>query len=265
MHLSFKIFKKNGLWRGRLVLCCLFVCSLLLIQTGQALAEYEKPPTLQAKSILEPELIKGKNFTVKDQVRNDGLFNHYTIESRFGTFQADSTTDLKILVAEIDAIAAMKQVENEDTAVAGLKESGRKTATGLKNLFNDPQATLEGAASGVGSLFNRAKETVGKREAGDAEDSRFEQLVGVSKSKGIIASKYGVNVYSRNKVLKEELDRLGRADYLGGFGVGIASSFVPGVGGLVLTTSGTARLLNEARRRQEDFQFFFVRPGGPWR
>jgi hypothetical protein len=247
MYASLNIFfKRNGgLWtRG--VLCCLFACSFLLMQTAQAMAAYEKPPTLQAKSVLDPELIKGKNFTIKDQVRNDGLFNHYTVESKFGTFQADSTTDLKILVAEIDAIAAMKQVESEDTAVAGLKESGRKTVTGLKNLFHDPQATLEGAASGVGSLFNRAKETVGKREAGDAEDSKFEQLVGISKSKGVIASKYGVNVYSRNKVLQEELDRLGHADYLGGLGVGIASSFVPGVGGLVLTTSGTARLLNEA-------------------
>ena len=53
-------------------------------------------------------------------------------------------------------------------------------------------------------------------------------------------------MYSSNQVLQKELDRLGQADYLGGLGVGVATSFVPGVGGLVLTTSGTARLLNEA-------------------
>jgi hypothetical protein len=112
-------------------------------------------------------------------------------------------------------------------------------------LFTDPQGTLQGAASGVGSLFNRARETIGKREVTEAEDSRLEQLIGVSKSKGAIATKYGVNVYSRNQILQEELDRLGQADFLGGLGVGVATSFVPGVGGLVLSASGTARLLNE--------------------
>ncbi len=227
------------------MLCCLALLFFLLPLTP-VLAGYETPPILSAKAILSPELLQGKYHRVEEQVKNDGLLNHYTVTSRFGTFHPGSTRDLIILVHEIDAIADMKKVTTDDTALAGLKQSGKNTVTGLKNLFNDPQATLEGAASGVGSLFNRAKETVGKRESGDAEDSRLEQLVGISKSKGIIASKYGVNVYSRNKVLQAELDRLGQADFVGGLGVGIASSFVPGVGGLVLTTSGTARLLNEA-------------------
>ena len=226
--------------------CCLLTFFILTICAFPAGAAYENPPVLQAKSILKPELLKSKNYSVQDQVTNDGLFNHYTVESKFGTFQAGSTKDLKILVSEIGAIAAMKQVATDDTVKAALKQSGQNTVTGVKNLFNDPQGTLEGAASGVGSLFNRAKETVGKRETSDAEDSKLEQLVGISKSKGMIATKYGVNVYSRNKVLQVELDRLGQADFYGGLGVGVATSFVPGVGGLALTASGTARLLNEA-------------------
>ncbi len=209
-------------------------------------AAYERLPVLQAKSILKPELLKNNNYRVQDQVKNDGLLNHYTVDTKFGTFQAGSTRDLEILLSEIGAIAAMKQVATDDTALASLKQSGQNTVTGLKNLFNVPQATLEGAASGVGSLFNRARETVGRRESGETEDSKLEQLVGISKSKGIIATRYGVNVYSRNKVLQEELDRLGQADFLGGLGVGVATSFVPGVGGLALSASGTARLLNEA-------------------
>lgn len=225
----------------------LFTFCLAVASSGQEAGNgYEQPGKLKAGAILKPELLKGKYHTVQDQVINDGLFNHYTVESQFGTFQAGSTNSLKILVHEINAIAAMKQVETDDTALASLKQSGENTVAGIKNLFTDPQGTVEGAASGVGSLFNRAAETVGKRKPTGAEDSRFEQLIGVSKSKGAVASKYGVNVYSRNKKLQEELDRLGQADYLGGLGVGVATSFVPGVGGLVLTTSGTARLLNEA-------------------
>ena len=79
----------------------------------------------------------------------------------------------------------MKRVETDDTVIEGLKQSGQHTIAGVKKLFNDPKGTLEGAASGVGSLFNRAKETVGKRETSDAEDSKFEQLIGISKAKDL--------------------------------------------------------------------------------
>jgi hypothetical protein len=217
------------------------LCSMPALAAG-----YEKAPVFSAKSILKADEIKGKHFIVEDKVKNDGLFNHYTVKSDFGTFKAASTRDLKILLHEIGAIAAMKEVATDETAMAGLKQSGENAVTGLKNLVDDPQATLEGAVSGVGSLFNRARNTIGQRQATGAEDSKLEQLVGISKSKGIIANKFQVNVYSRNKVLQGELDRLGRADFAGGLGVGVASSFVPGIGGLGLTTSGTARLLNEA-------------------
>jgi hypothetical protein len=237
--------KPAGVWQTVLY-CCLFTFFSLTVCVVPVLSSYEEPPVLQAKSILQPELLKGKNYSVQSEVLNDGLFNHYTVETSFGIFKAGSTDDLKILLNEVNAIAAMKQTETDDTVIEGLKQSGKQTISGVKHLFNDPKGTIEGAASGVSSLFNRAKETIGKRETTDAEDSKFEQLIGISKAKGEIATKYGVNLYSRNKVLQEELDRLGRADYIGGLGAGIASSLVPGVGSLVLTTSSAARLLNEA-------------------
>ena len=245
------VFYKVRHAAGRMTISLLsfmfFIICFILASNSQAADNgYEQPGQFKASAILKPELLKGKYHTVLDQVNNDGLFNNYTVETPFGNFQADSTNDLKILIHEIKAIAAMKQVKTDDAAVTSLKQSGKNTVTGIKNLVTNPQGTVEGAASGAGSLFNRAKETVGKREVTEAEDSRFEQLIGVSKSKGKIASKYGVNVYSSNQVLQEELDRLGQADFLGGLGVGVATSFVPGVGGLVLSTSGTARLLNEA-------------------
>ena len=246
MFTPINLFKQNtGIFK-KMFSCFIGTFFMLIVCTVPASAEYEQAPVLEASSILKPELLKNKNYSVQNKVINDGLFNHYTVESSFGTFKVSSTKGLKILLNEINAIADMKKVETDDTAVASLKESGQKTAAGLKNLFTDPKGTMQGAATGVTSLFNRTKETVGKREATGAEDSRFEQIVGISKSKGIIATKYGVSLYSRNMVLQEELDRLGQADYMGGLGVGIATSFVPGVGGLVLTTSGTARLLNEA-------------------
>jgi len=219
---------------------------LQVIIPKAVLAEFEKPGILKARSFLQPEVLKGEHFTVDDKVHNDGFLNHYSVNSSFGNFQVTSTSSLRILVREIEAIVAMKKIRTDDTAIESLKQSGKNTVTGVTNLVTDPKGTFESAAAGVGSLFNRAVETVGKRETTGAEDNKAAQLIGFSKSKGQIATKFGVNMYTRNKVLQSELDRLAWADYFGGLGVGVATSAVPGVGGLVLTTSGTARLLNEA-------------------
>ncbi len=220
---------------------------LVVAVSAQASApDYEQPGEFKASAILSPGLLKGKYHSVDERVMHDGFFYHFKVQSTFGSFQVKSTNALSILVGELEAIAAMKKEETSNTAVAAVKKSGENTVQGIKNLFNDPESTLEGAAEGIGSLFNRAKSTIGQRELTETEDNRLKQLVGVSKSKGQIATRYGVSLYSSNKVLQEELDRLAMADYLGGIGVGLATSVVPGVGGLVLTTSGTARLLNEA-------------------
>lgn len=235
-------FKKKAMFLG---FTRLFVLLVLAVQPALA-QDYERPSTLRASRILDKGLLKGANYAIEEQVVNDGLMNHYLVKSKFGEFRADSSASLLILLHEINGIAAMRKVKTDDTALAGMQQAGENTITGIQNLLTDPEGTLEGAASGIGSLFNRATETVGRREVGESEDNQFKQLIGVSKSKGIIATKYEVNVYSRNQVVQEELDRLAMADYLGGIGVGLATSVVPGVGGLVLTTSGTARLLNEA-------------------
>ncbi|MGI9537990.1 MAG: hypothetical protein ACR2PB_13045, partial [Desulfocapsaceae bacterium] len=229
------------------VISAIFVLGLAVcLMAPEARAEFEKPPLLSAQKILEPERLKGPNHEVVDEVKNNGLFNRYTVNSPFGTFDAPSTSALGFLINELNAIAEMKKVKTDDTAIASLKQSGENTVTGIKNLFTNTEETVKGAASGVQGLFNRASETIGSREVTGAEDSKVQQVIGFSKSKGNIATKFNVNVYSRNKVLQEELDRLAWADYLGGLGMGVATSVVPGVGGIVLATSGTARLLNEA-------------------
>lgn len=208
-------------------------------------AELERQARFSAHTLLEPDILKGRHHTVNDPVDNDGLFNRYTVTSDFGAFTATSTGSLKRLVHEFGAIAAMQQVETDDVALGALKQSGKNTVTGLKNLVIHPQDTITGAAQGVGSLFNRAAGTIGQRETTDAEDSKLQQVIGFSKSKGQIATRYGVNLYSRNAVLQDELDRLATADYLGGLSVGVATSAISGGAGLVLSVSGTARLLNE--------------------
>jgi len=208
---------------------------------------YEESIVLQASKLFGKGYVATNLYKIDEQVNNDGLVNQYKVASQYGTFKVSSTSSLKQLIVEIKAIAEMKKVATDDTAIDSVIQSGKNTVDGVINLIQAPKETFEGAASGLSSLFNRAKEVVGKRDTTEAEDNKMEQIIGKTKSKGEIANRFGVNVYSQNPILQEELDRLAWADYLGGIGLGLAQSAVTGgVGGLFLTTSGTARLLNEA-------------------
>jgi hypothetical protein len=245
MKFSCQLSKSVTVWRRAIVISLLSLCFFWMTALPAIAVTYEIPAEIRAEAILDPDQIKGPYHTVDDRVAYDGLFYHFTVNSPFGTFQADSLTALKILIHELSAVAAMKQVKTDDTAVQSVEQTGEKTVLGIKNLITQPVSTLSGAAQGVGDLFTRTAETVGRRETTETEDSKFAQIVGFTKSKGQIATKFGVSIYSRNQAVQDELNRLSMADYLGGIGVGLATSVVPGVGGLMLTTSGSARLLNE--------------------
>ncbi len=194
--------------------------------------------------MLPATLLKGEFYELSSEVHNDGLLNHYTIRSEFGDFMAVSNTLLKIRLREVEAIAAMRQVDTSGATLQGLKQSGKKTFSGAKNLIVHPIETIGGAAEGAGEMFQRSTSRSG-RKASDTEDSKFEQLIGLSKARGVIASRYGVNVYSQNLVLQKELDRLARANYFGGMGIRVLTSIIPGVN-LMLSTSNAARALNES-------------------
>ncbi len=239
--------RKRNFWHAQSVVLLALLCLVLTHRAADAQTQtgFERRTVLRASTLLSPDLLKSNLYTIDEEVINDGLLNHYTVRSQFGIFRSNSTLAVKQLLHEIRAIAAMKRVETKSTATESVVQSGKNTVDAVANLVTDPQETLEGAAAGVSSLFSRASQVVGKRKTTAAEDNKLEQLIGKSKSKGEIASKYGVSVYSLNPVLQQELERLAWADYLGGIGVGLAQSAVPGVGGLLLTASGTSRILNE--------------------
>ena len=79
--------------------------------TTLAQTQTEAPPLFRVADILPHALMAGPNHRVDDRFRNDGYMNHYTILSRFGTFQAESSAEVGIRIDELNALAAMEQVE----------------------------------------------------------------------------------------------------------------------------------------------------------
>lgn len=208
-------------------------------------AGFETPPVLAAAKVLPAGMVKGPAYRVRSEVLNDGLLNTYVVDSAYGRFQALSNLALAKLEGELVAIDAMAKLDTGDVFVKGVKQGAQNTVRGVKNLFTDPKGAVEGAASGLGRLFDRAGESLKGSDAAAGEDSRSAQFIGFSKAKRQLAARFGVDAYSANPVLQEHLDRLAWADYSGGISVGAATMVVPGVAGLAVSASGGTRLLNE--------------------
>lgn len=221
----------------------LFVSTMQTNPVSAAQGDFEKPPALNAATILSVEQVQSPLYRVDGQVFNNGFVNTYNVSSKFGNFEVVSTASLKILLHEINAIAAIKKIERDDVFGDSLQQSAKNTAQGIKRLFTDPGETLQGAGEGFKRLFARADESLNKSGPSDAEDSRMAQILGFSKAKGEIANQFTVSMYTDNSVLEEELDSLAWANYFGGLGMTAIQTAVPG--GIILSASRAVRLLNE--------------------
>lgn len=215
---------------------------LALAPPAAAQQRYEPSVTLSAAKILPPELLSGPNHRVQERVKNDGIVNIYTIDSRFGTFTAVSTAMLRIRIQEINAMAAMDKLKGTKEYGDSLKASGLSALAAAKNMVFQPVKTTTEVVSGVGLLFRRAGDSLFGAKRSDAEDSRFKTLIGFSNYKRDYAYRLGVDVYSRNQVLQDRLNEVAWTGFAGEMTVSVAMAAVPGGAGVAMTAIGTTRL-----------------------
>ena len=178
----------------------------------------KRPIPLNAAEVLPSSLLKGPFHRVDEKVLNDGYMNTYTVHSSFGTMKVVSTASLKLRVEELSAVDAMRQVEETDTFQQSLAESAQNTVDGVVNIVDDPKAAFSGAVTGIGKVFQRASEAI-QSSPGAGEDSRMENLIGYSKTKREYAHAFGVDVYSPNPILQQQLDEMAKAGYAGSLSV----------------------------------------------
>lgn len=226
------------------VLWTLAACTAAFVPSAGA-QDFEAPPVLEASRILPPELAAGAEHRVDGRVENDGYMNRYRIQSRFGSFEAQSTAELAIRVREIYAMAAMSELQSSEVFVSAMKKAGSGVVTGVANVVSDPGGSVSSAVSGVGKLFKRA----GAKLAGDtrsqSEGSGVSDLIGLEKRKREYAADFGVDVYSSNDAMQSQLDRIASAGYFGGMTTSLA---VGAVAGPILTVTGGVDMMSDVFR-----------------
>ncbi|WP_029457202.1 hypothetical protein [Solidesulfovibrio alcoholivorans] len=215
----------------RLFLSLFLACVFLLPSGAAARAakanpeETETPPVFSAKAILPEKILSGSNYAVDDKVANDGYMNLYVIHTPKGDLHVESTSLLYTRIKELQAAAAMDDVNKGAEIGKSIGQSGVNAVKGVFNLLTKPGETL----SSVGKSFSRAQASSKEQRPSD-DKGTVGELLGYNKAMRQYAKAYGVDPYSRNPVLQQSLKRLAGAGFFGSF---TATAAIPGGAALV--------------------------------
>jgi hypothetical protein len=231
-----------------------------LVASPPSPGSYEPLPTLKASDFLDGSLLKGDNYAVDERVSNDGLFNTYTIQSDFGTFDPRSNSLVRIRIHEMGAIAQLKEVDKVAVAAGAAVDSAVDMGKGTLHLVTNPVETAQGMGGAASRLFARvgrgAKRTEEKlgmdgpvkasapQSAGAKVASTTQgvakDVLGVNKAQRAWAEKLFVDPYTHNPVLRDELEEVADYDAGGRF----STKLLPiGVVGTVLGSATTVNSL----------------------
>jgi hypothetical protein len=222
----------RGVLKPRLTVVIAILCLVLSWRDARAATQpaVEVPTYRQASSFLPAGMLTGSHHRVHETVVCDGYMHHFTVDSAFGVFHVTGDGALRKLVREIRAIAVLSKVAMGAAYIEGVIRYGRQPLEFGFSLITDPLDTVAGVPKGLGQLFQDIA-TSFSSATNPSEDGLVAQLLAMSSAKRLIGRDLDVDVYSRNAVLQNELNRLAWCVALGNLSVSIA--LIP-VGGTVV-------------------------------
>jgi hypothetical protein len=225
---------------------------------------WETPPVFHSSTILPAELQAGPHFRVRELAPSDGYLIHFTIDSDFGVFQCPGRRQLEQRVGEIAAIAKLVEVSKSDLFAEGLKRSIEKPIDAVKNIVKDPEKSLKQAPKTVGHFFSKVGSSIGNaakrvgkniehsKESGDSSEAveaagrglgqAMKSVAGFDQAKLDTARQLGVDPYSDNPRLQEEMEKVTWAFFAGGLPLRIATTVASGGASVALTATKTLGL-----------------------
>ena len=225
--------------------------------TTTANTDTEPAPTLNAASLLEAEWLQGPAHRVRAAAPTDGYMAHLTIDSDFGTFHCTGADQARQRVHEIAAISRLVSESKGDVFAEALKKSLEQPVDAVKNIVRDPVGTVSQAPKAVGHFFRRIGSSVKagaeqiarnadspENESSAPRASTGEKLaaagrgvIGFDKAKLDCARQLGVDPYSDNPVLQEQLEKVAWVYFAGGLPLRLGAAAASGGASLALTST----------------------------
>ncbi len=225
---------------------------------------FETPGPVPASEFVPEGDMSGRLHSVAASALNDGLNNTYFIGTFGGEIQVTRTPALLERIREIYALDYLRGLSKTEEFGKALANGGKAKIEGVVGVVKDPFGTIANIPKGASRFFGRIGEGLkgGKSELGDGG---LKGLTGVSKAKAQLAGKLGINPYTTNQELQNELTGVARAIAGGGLALNIATGAIGGPAGEVITGLSRKGLLivpvsldygiwaERTARRTEDF------------
>ena len=227
----------------------LLLSGVMLAAVAAGAADYETPTNRKVTEVLPAELAKGPRYAVRDPVVADGYMYHYQLMSDFGQLEVTGTGALRKLAREIWAIGELRNITGSEVFLKALKEQAAKPLTFTKNVITKPGETLNGVPKGVGRLYSNASTAV-SNTLDPSQESRTKELLQVGAFKREYAGRYDVDPYSSNKVLQEELDKIGKAGAYGLWTASAATMPISGTAGAVVSLTALSQSFNNLLKNE---------------
>ncbi|MES2475165.1 MAG: hypothetical protein V4640_05250 [Verrucomicrobiota bacterium] len=255
------------------------VCTLTAL-SAQVPAPMQSGIALQATELLPAELLRGTSYRVRDLVVTDGFMAHFTIDSDFGTFEAVGVPQAKKRIGEVAAIRTLVETSKGDLFAEGLKRSVEQPIDAVKNIISHPVDSVKAAPKTVGHFFSKIGSSVSTGfnkvkdstsgdgpqptagEIGSGIGNAAKNAAGFDKAKLDTARQLGVDPYSDNPRLQEEMDKVTWAFFAGGLplrvgaavasaGVAVAATNMVGIPGDTYALTQGELLLRDGRSLAE--------------
>jgi hypothetical protein len=262
--------------------------------SAQATPPLEQAVWLSASDLLDPSLLQGTAHRVRDSVYTDGYMAHFQIDTDFGTFDAIGVPQVSHRIAEAEAVRQLAEVSKSDLFAEGLKRSIEQPIDAVKNIVTNPVESVKGVPKTVGHFFSKAGASIERgvrkvKDSAEAEESPSTADVGRGLARGAMniagfdkarldtARQLGVDPYSDNVRLQEEMDKVTWAFFAGGLplrigaaaasaGTAVTATQVVGIPEETYALTQSELALRDQRSlaamglRAEDIQTFQVHP-----
>ncbi len=243
---------------GGVTLRTRFLSLISLLLVGAA-TPFEPPRTFQASQVLSAKILKGPHYTLANEVKGEGHYLEFQLNSEFGNIKAEGRTVLRVRINEVAALAQLDDVSKTEVFAKAAGGAVLNVGKGVASVVTDPGGTAKGIGGGLkrfgDNLGRKAKDTADSvtqddktpegseesadKKALDAAGGAANSVLGVNGSARRWAQKLGVDPYSTNPVLHKALVDIGKIDAAGGIAakvvvpIPMVASTTATVGGLV--------------------------------
>lgn len=227
-------------------------------ETGGAHTGYELPAVLSAARLLGQDAA-GPSYRVREQVPTDGYMAHFTIDSDYGEFQCIGASQARARIREMEAIGKLMAVSKSDLFAEAVKRSIEQPIDAVKNIVKNPVDSVKAVPKSVGHFFKKVGKSVGnaaanvrdRSEGGDDAGAgtnisgAAKGIIGFDSAKLECAKQLGVDPYTDNARLQQEIEKVSWVFFSGGLPLRFGAAVASGGASVALTAAKVVGLPEE--------------------